>query len=69
MDDPLFMRRFERLGKLLHEHQRLVDRDRSMRNPLRERRPSTSSIRTAARVSMFKAVDPRDVSMLSEAST
>ena len=34
MDDPLVMRRFERLGDLSGDRQRLVDRDRAARDPL-----------------------------------
>ena len=36
MDDPLFVRCFERLGDLFCDRQRLVDRDRSARQPLRQ---------------------------------
>ena len=36
MDDPLLVRRFERLGDLPRDRQRLVDRDRAARDPLRE---------------------------------
>ena len=36
MDDPLLVRRFERLGDLLRDRQRLIDRDRSARNALRQ---------------------------------
>ena len=36
MDDPLFVRGFERLGDLLRDRQRLVERDRPARDPLRE---------------------------------
>ena len=33
------MRRFERLGNLLRDRQRLVDRDRALRDPIRQRGP------------------------------
>ena len=36
MDDPLLVRRFERLGDLLRDRQRLVDRDRPARDALRQ---------------------------------
>ena len=36
MNDPLLVRRFERLGDLLRDGQRLVDRDRPARNALRQ---------------------------------
>ena len=35
VDDPLLVRRFERLGDLLRDRQRLVERDRPARDPLR----------------------------------
>ena len=36
MNDPLLMRGFERLGDLLRDRQRLVNRDRPARNALRQ---------------------------------
>ena len=36
MDDPLLVRGFERLGDLLRDRQRLVERDRAARDPLRQ---------------------------------
>jgi hypothetical protein len=39
MDDPLFMRRFERLGNLPRDRQHLVERDRSLRDPIGQRGP------------------------------
>ena len=36
MDDPLLVRRFERLGDLLRDRQRLVERDRAARDALRQ---------------------------------
>ena len=38
VDDPLLVRRFERLGDLLRDRQRLVDGDRSLRDAIGERR-------------------------------
>ena len=34
VDDPLFVRRFERLGDLFRDRQRLVQRNRAARDPL-----------------------------------
>ena len=39
MDDPLFVRGFERLGDLLRDRQRLVDRNNSLSDAVREGRP------------------------------
>ena len=62
MDDPLLVRRFERLGDLLRDRQRLVDRDRAARDALRQSSPSTSSITSAVHAAaLFEAVDARDV--------
>ena len=36
VDDPLLVRRFERLRDLLRDRQRLVERDRAARDPLRQ---------------------------------
>ena len=47
MDDAQLVRRFERLGDLPGDRQRLLDRDRSTSNALRESSPSTSSITRA----------------------
>ena len=59
MDDPLLVRRFERLGDLLRDRQRLVERDRAARDPLRrDRRPRP--VPSRARVTpplSFEAVD------------
>ena len=38
MDDPLLVRRFERLGDLLRDRQRFVERHRALRDPIGERR-------------------------------
>ena len=66
MDDPLLVRGFERLGDLLRDRQRFVERDRR-RCAMRCDRssPSTSSI-TSAMVppDLFEAVDVRDVRMI-----
>ena len=39
MDDPLFVRGFERLGDLLRDRQCVIERDRPLRDPVRQRRP------------------------------
>ena len=39
MDDPLFVRGFQRLGDLLRNRQRLVDRNGPLRDAVRESRP------------------------------
>ena len=36
MDDPLLVRGFERLGDLLRDRQRFVERDRAARDALRQ---------------------------------
>jgi hypothetical protein len=38
VDDALVVRRFERLGHLLRDRERLVDRERALRDPIGERR-------------------------------
>ena len=38
MDHASFVRRFERLSDLLRDRQRVVNRDRSLRDPVRQRR-------------------------------
>jgi hypothetical protein len=43
VDDPLLVRRFERFGDLLRDRQGFVGRDGSLRDAIRQRRPSTSS--------------------------
>ena len=61
MDDALLVRRFERLGDLLRDGQRLVDRDRPRARCAAARSsPSTSSI-TSARtpLDVFETVDVR----------
>ena len=39
MDDALLVRRFERLGDLLRDRQRLVERNRPLRDAVGQRRP------------------------------
>ena len=64
MDDALLVRRFQRLGNLLRDRQRFVDRDRAARDALRRSSPSTSSITSAVRPRLFEAVDRGDVRMI-----
>ena len=47
MDDPVLVRGFERFGDLLRDGQRFIEWNRPLRDPVRERRPSTSSITSA----------------------
>ena len=47
MDDALLVRRFEGVGDLLRDRQRLIERDGSARDALRQVLPSTSSITSA----------------------
>ena len=65
MDDALLVRRFERLGDLLRDRQRLVDRDRPARNALRQvlALDEFHHQRTDT-VGFFETVDLRDVGMI-----
>ena len=66
MDDPLLVRRFERLGDLLRDRQRLVDAESlRARCAVTDPRRSTSSI-TSARTSsgFFEAVNRGDVRVI-----
>ena len=65
MDDALLVRRFERVGDLLRDRQRLVDRDRSVRDPIRECRTfdQLHHERTNA-ARLFETVDAADVGMV-----
>ena len=47
MDDAVLVRGFERFGDLPRDRQRLVERNRPARDPLREVSPSTSSMTSA----------------------
>ena len=65
MDDPLLVRRFERLGDLPRDRQRLVERDRPVRDPIGERRAFDQLHHQRAHaVGVFEAVDVRDVRMV-----
>ena len=65
MDDPLLVRRLERLGDLARDRQRLLDRDRSARDPIGERRPFDQlEHQRLDAVGLLEAVDRRDVRMV-----
>ena len=65
MDDPLLVRRFERLGNLLRDRQRLVERDRAARDPLRQILALDQFHDERAHAAGFlEAVDVRDVRMV-----
>ena len=62
MDDPLLVRRLERFGDLFRDQERLINRDRSTRDPLREVLALNQFHHERAdSVTMFKAVDVGDV--------
>ena len=65
VDDPLLVRRFERVGDLLRDGQRLVERDRAARDALRQvvalDQFHHDRTHTAA---FFEAVDVRDVRVI-----
>ena len=65
MDDPLLVRRFERLGDLRRHRQRVGQRDRAARDPLRQvlALDEFHDQRLDA-VGFFGAVDGRDVWMI-----
>ena len=65
MDDPLLVRRFERLGDLLRDGQRFVERDRAARDALRQilALDELHHERLDA-AAFFEAVDVRDVRMI-----
>ncbi len=65
MDDALLVRGFERLGDLRRDRQRLVDRDRPARDPLRQVLPLDQFHHERREaVTRFEAVDRRDVRMI-----
>ena len=65
MDDPLLVRRFERLGDLLRDRQRFVERDRAARDSLREILALDQFHDERAHTAgFFEAVDVRDVRMV-----
>ena len=65
MDDALLVRRFERLGDLPRDRQRLVERNRPVRDPIGERRPLDQLHHQRVQAAgVFEAVDLRDVRMI-----
>jgi hypothetical protein len=65
MDDPLLVRRFERLGDLRRDRQRFGERDRPFRNAVGQRRPLDElHHQREGSVRLLQAVDMRDVRMV-----
>ena len=65
MDDPLLVRRFERLGDLLRDGQRFVERDRAARDPLRQIVALDQFHHEGGHApAFFEAVDGGDVRMI-----
>ena len=65
MDDPLLVRRLERLGDLLRDRQRLVDGNRPPRDPIGERRAFDQLHHQRVHAAgILEAVDLRDVRMI-----
>ena len=65
MNDPLLVRRFERLRELSGDGQRLVDRDRAMPDPLRQVLTLHQLHRERGDATDFlEAVDLRDVRVI-----
>ena len=65
MDDPLLVRRFERLGDLRRHRQRLVDRNGPPRDPIGERRAFDQLHHQRVQAAgIFEAMDLRDVRMI-----
>ena len=65
MDDPSLVRRFERVRDLFRNRHRLVERNRSLRDPVGERRPF-HQLEDEGRdaVCLFEAVNAADVRMI-----
>ena len=65
MNDPLLVRRFERLGDLPRDRQRLVERNRAARDPLRQvlALDELHDERGDA-LGFFESIDRRDVRMI-----
>ena len=62
MNDPLLVRGFEGLGDLLRDGQGLIDRDRSLCDPIRERRSLDQFHHEGLHtVGVFQAVDRGDI--------
>ena len=65
MDDPLFVRGFERLGNLLRDRKRLTDWDRRGRDPIGERRALDQfHDQGSDAAAVLESMDLRDVRMI-----
>ena len=65
MDDPLFVRDFQRLGDLRGDGQRLIDRDRPLSDAIGQGRPLDQlHHQRGVAIHPFEAVDRRDVRMI-----
>jgi hypothetical protein len=65
VDDAVLMRRLQRLRDLLRDRQRLIERDRTARNALRQIVPFDQfHHERGAAAALFEAVDARDVGMV-----
>ena len=65
MDDALLVRRLERLGDLLRDRQRVVERNRAARDPLRQIVTLDEFHDEGAHpAGFFEAVDVRDVRVI-----
>ena len=66
MNDPLLVRRFEGFGDLPGDGERFVDRDRPLRDAVRQRRPLDQfEDQRPDALSLFQPVDAPDVGMVS----
>jgi hypothetical protein len=65
MDDPRLVRRFESLGDLLRNRERVLERDRSLRDPIGERRAFDELEHQRVNTTgIFETVDAADVRMV-----
>jgi hypothetical protein len=65
MDDPRLVRRFERFGDLPRDGQRFVERNRTLRDPIGQRRAFHQlQHQRAHAVGVFETVDTADVQMI-----
>jgi len=65
MDDPVFVRHFERLGDLLGDRQRVTEGNRPHRDPIGERRTFDEfHDQRPHAIGIFEAVNLRDMWMI-----
>ncbi len=65
VNNPVLVRRFQRLGDLLRDEQRLIDRDRTLCDAVGERGPFDElQDERPGRVGVFEAVDGADVGVI-----